>query len=229
MLLDIKGVSKSYGETSVVSHFSLSMNKSEITVLCGGNGAGKSTIIKMITGIIQPTTGTISINGIECQNNRMAYSKQIGFMPDDFQLQQPLTVYEFLSFYAALKDATSNVKETLENVGLLERRNQLISKLSKGMRQRLLLAQALVAKPQLILLDEPTNGLDPQWVKSLIEILINLKGNGQGVLFSTHNLAVAEEVADRVIFLKKGVIKESILFELETSRELSKFYKEIFL
>ncbi|MCT8139278.1 ABC transporter ATP-binding protein [Anaerobacillus sp. CMMVII] len=228
VLLKIENVSKVYADNQVVSPFDFSMNKPEVIALCGGNGAGKSTIIKMVTGQTRATTGKITINGVDWHKNRMAYAKQIGYMPDDFHLQQPLSVIEFISFFASLKKADKHVTETLAKVGLLEKKDQLISKLSKGMRQRLLLAQALVSKPKLILLDEPTNGLDPQWVKTFIEILLDLKKNGQGILFSTHNLAVAEEVADQVIFLKNGIIKERIHFEENVPRDLSQYYKEVF-
>jgi ABC-type multidrug transport system ATPase subunit len=227
-LLTIENVSKVYGGTCVVEPFRLSMKKSEIIALCGGNGAGKSTIIKMVAGLTVPTTGSIFINNLDWNKDRMSYAKELGFMPDDFHFQQPLTVLEFLSFYASLKKANKNVNQTLKIVGLMEKKDQLITKLSKGMRQRLLLAQAIVSKPALVLLDEPTNGLDPHWINSFMEILLNLKRDGQAILFSTHNLTVAEKVADQVIFLKEGIIKEHLHFEAEKQRDLSKYYKEVF-
>lgn len=229
VLLQIKNVSKTYDKTLVVAPFDLGMTNPGIIALCGGNGAGKSTIIKMIAGVIRPTTGTIFINNLDWNQDRTQYAHQLGYMPDDFQLNQPLSVFEYLSFYASLKKATNNVIETLELVGLKEKKDQLISKLSKGMRQRLLLGQAIVSKPKLILLDEPTNGLDPHWVESFNEIMLATKVNNQGILFSTHNLAVAEKIADQVIFLKSGSIKEQIHFENEEPRDLSSYYKEIFV
>ena len=208
LLLQINEVSKTYDKTCVVNSFTLNQEASEIIALCGGNGAGKSTIIKMVTGIIQPTTGSIKVSGFEWQKKRIDYANQIGYMPDDFHFQQALSVGEFLHFYASLKKAEKNVLETLQLVGLSEHKNKLITKLSKGMRQRLLLAQALVAKPKLVVLDEPTNGLDPHWVQTFCEILLSIKQTNQGVLFSTHNLAVAEKVADKVLFLKNGKNKK---------------------
>lgn len=228
-LLTIKNVSKVYGNTCVLEPIELSMKNTEIIALCGGNGAGKSTIIKMVTGLTRPTTGSITINNIDWTKNRIEYAKQLGYMPDDFHFQQPLSVVEYLLFFASLKKAQKHVKQTLDIVGLTEKSDQLITKLSKGMRQRLLLAQAIVSKPALVLLDEPTNGLDPHWVDSFTKILLSLKKNGQGVLFSTHNLSVAEKVADRVLFLKNGTIKEDLYFEKDVQRDLSKYYKEVFL
>ncbi|MFN7249472.1 MAG: ABC transporter ATP-binding protein [Anaerobacillus sp.] len=227
-LLEIDNVSKSYGSTRIVDPFSLTMNKSNIIALCGGNGAGKSTIIKMVTGLTQPITGTIRINGLLWRKERMNYAKQLGYMPDDFHFQEALSVFEYLSFYASLKKSTKYVKETLEIVGLWDKKSQLISKLSKGMRQRLLLAQAMVSKPKLLLLDEPTNGLDPHWIKTFQEIIICLKNNGQSILFSTHNIAVAEAVSDQVIFLRNGVIIEKVNFMNGEDRDLSKYYKAVF-
>lgn len=225
--LVIEKVSKSYDKNCVVAPFSFSLEKSEIAVLCGGNGAGKSTIIKMVAGLIRPTTGSIVLNGVDGKKDRLKYVNQLGYMPDDFQFQQALTIFEFLQFYASLKKANEYVKETLEMVGLLDKKGQLISKLSKGMRQRLMLAQALVSKPSLLLLDEPTNGLDPQWIRMFNEIVMNTaKQQETTILFSTHNLLVAEEVADHVLFLENGLIKEKV--SLKNERDLTKYYKKIF-
>lgn len=228
-VLHLNNVSKTYGKILVVKSFDLTMTKPSIIALCGGNGAGKSTIIKMITGVLRPTQGIISVNGVDWNKDRIHYANQLGYMPDDSHFHQPLTVFEYLSFFATLKKAEKEVAETLTIVGLKEKKDQLISKLSKGMRQRLSLAQAIVGKPKLLLLDEPTNGLDPHWVQSFNEILLNTKKNGQGILFSTHNLTVAESVADKVIFLKEGSMKENIDFESGTPRDLSGYYKEIFV
>lgn len=209
-------VSKSIEKKTIVHPVSLQISSGDIVALCGGNGAGKSTLLRMTAGIIQPTSGKLSVNGLEHRKKRKEYAESIGYMPDDFHFQQPLSALELLTFYAELKGIKEDrVLQLLEQMGLTEVKHKPASAYSKGMRQRLLFAQALLAKPPLLILDEPTNGLDPYWMEAFIASLLELKQAGHTVLFSTHQLHVAEKVADQVVFMADGqVLKAASLPEL---------------
>lgn len=202
-------VTKKIRKTQIIHGVSLQVEQGEIVALCGVNGAGKSTLLRMIAGISQPTSGVITINGLRWKKHRKAYAQQIGYMPDDYLFGQGLTAKETLGFWAALREIPEErVEEMLHMVGLSEFKRKTVSSFSKGMRQRLLFAQAMLAKPELLILDEPTNGLDPYWMDSFVELVRQVKEEGQSVIFSTHQLPIAEVAADRVIFLKDGSIVE---------------------
>lgn len=209
-MLELRDVSKQIDKRPIVQPISLTVPPGEVLALCGGNGAGKSTILRMIVGITQPTAGTIQVNGYERKKNRKAYADSIGYMPDDFLFGQSLSAKETLLFYAKLRRIPpSKALQTLERVGLQQVQHKSATSYSKGMRQRLLFAQALLADPALLVLDEPTNGLDPFWMEAFVQFMKELKASGQTVIFSTHQLEVAEEVADRVLFLNEGEVLRS--------------------
>ncbi|MGG2092693.1 ABC transporter ATP-binding protein [Bacillus sp. S13(2024)] len=210
-LLQVSKVSKQYKTKQALSHFSIQVDGGTCIVLCGGNGAGKSTLLHILAGISKPTEGTIVLNGVTLHENRNAYVSQIGYMPDDFHAQEMMTVQEFLSFYGVLRKASQKqIKEILEKIGLVEKRNELVKHLSKGMRQRLVFGQALLGKPKLLLLDEPTNGLDPFWVNAFVEVLQDIKKEGTIVIFSTHMMDVAAEIGDCILFMKDGIVTKRI-------------------
>lgn len=203
--LVINNISKRIKKRVIVEPLTHSLNTGNIIALCGGNGAGKSTLIRLITGLISPTSGEVYLNGISKKQNKKKFLNEIGYMPDDFQFQKSITAKETLLFYAKLKGIGSKrVEDIFKQVGLLEDQNKKVSTFSKGMNQRLLLAQALLANPNFLILDEPTNGLDPYWVKQFSKLMLSAKKNGQTIIFSTHDLHVAEEIADEVLFLKNG-------------------------
>ncbi|WP_019638325.1 ABC transporter ATP-binding protein [Paenibacillus fonticola] len=192
-------------EQTLVENINLNVEAGSIVGLCGGNGAGKSTVLRMIAGIMQPTTGEITVGGVQWNKSRKQFSQLIGYMPDDFHFSHGLTAGEALSFWAALRRVPkSRVDEVLEIVGLEDKRNKQVHTFSKGMRQRILFAQAILGKPPLLIMDEPTNGLDPYWMNEFVRLLQNIKQDGHTVLFSTHQLDIAEEVADYVVFLNNG-------------------------
>lgn len=208
--LKLENIEKKNGDQQLVHPLSITFQSGQIIALCGGNGAGKSTIIRMVAGLTKPTNGIISIAGKTIDKDRNGYLNQIGYMPDDFQFSGGETAYEALSFWGDLKDVPrERVKELLELVGLQHTGKKKVQSFSKGMRQRLLLAQALLAKPPLLLLDEPTNGLDPFWMKQFVQLLRSSAEEGQTVLFSTHQLQVAEAIADYIVFLKDGKVELS--------------------
>ena len=211
-LLEVKDVSKVYKSKTALAPISLTAKDGECIVLAGGNGAGKSTLLHLLSGILSPSSGKITLNDIELQKNRKKYVKEIGFMPDDFHAEQTLTVEEFLMFYASLRNVKKErVREIIALIGLEEQATTRISKLSKGMRQRLLFGQASLAKPALLLLDEPTNGLDPYWVNVFVELIKEIQESGTIIIFSTHMMDVAAEAADRVVFMKNGQVVEELI------------------
>ncbi|WP_442600593.1 ABC transporter ATP-binding protein [Paenibacillus sp. KN14-4R] len=208
-ILQLKEVTKRIEKQQIIHSVDLKICQGQVLALCGGNGAGKSTILRMIAGILQPTSGFIEVNGVSWKQNRRSYAEQIGYMPDDYLFGQGLSAEETLTFWASLRKVSKDrVRETLRIVGLYEVKSKSVSSFSKGMRQRLLFAQALLTKPPLLIMDEPTNGLDPYWLESFISLVRSAKQEGHAVIFSTHQLQIAEAVADQVVFLKEGRIME---------------------
>jgi ABC-type multidrug transport system ATPase subunit len=154
---------------------------------------------------MQPSLGAIQVNGFAWNKDRKSYANQIGYMPDDYQFTPGLTAFEALSFWAALRGVSKQrIDDTLIMVGLENKKNNKVQTFSKGMRQRLLFAQAILARPPLLILDEPTNGLDPYWMNEFVQLILEVRKEGHAVIFSTHQLPVAEEVADHVVFLDQG-------------------------
>nr|WP_126428575.1 ABC transporter ATP-binding protein [Brevibacillus marinus] len=212
--LDMRQVSKVIDGKTIVHPVDIQVSPGQVVALCGGNGAGKSTILRMIVGLTRPTTGSIRLNGLGWQEQRSEYAKQIGYMPDHFNFGSALTAAETIRFYAALRgQSAAEAERVLRAVGLYEVRNKRVSVFSKGMQQRLLFAQALLGRPALLVLDEPTNGLDPYWMDAFVDLVREVKEHGQAVIFSTHQLPVADAVADRAILLMDGQIIRSATSE----------------
>ncbi|GIO31225.1 MULTISPECIES: ABC transporter ATP-binding protein [Paenibacillus] len=223
VIVQVQGLSKSIKKQPIVSDISFSLKKGGILALCGGNGAGKSTVLRMLAGILQPTAGSVSVNGISREHNRRLYAEQIGYMPDDFQFQPGFAARETLLFWASLRKVSKErVEEVLAMVGLEAAGKKRVGSFSKGMRQRLLLAQALLAKPPALLMDEPTNGLDPFWTREFVRLLKQIRQDGGTMIFSTHQLEVAEELADHVVFLHRGRVagEGSVRFFRDRHRSL---------
>jgi ABC-2 type transport system ATP-binding protein len=209
--LEISSVSKRFKKKTALQPFSIKVDSGECIAICGGNGAGKSTLLHIIAGISDPGEGTVRIDGIDLKINRNKYVSSLGYMPDEFFAQETMTVTEFLTFYGKFrKVGQSRIKEVIQVLGLEEKRNTMVKYLSKGMRQRLLFGQAWVANPVVLILDEPTNGLDPYWINRFIDLLKKIKNNGTTILFSTHMMDVAAEVADQVIYMENGCLLEII-------------------
>lgn len=201
----IDNVSKTFRGRTVVQEVGMTVGRGAAVALCGGNGAGKSTLLRMIAGILQPTAGTIAVNGYSWRTDRRQYARQIGYMPDDYRFSPGLTALETMLFWARLRGLNeSRAREVLEEVGLSDTGGKAVASFSKGMRQRVLFGQALLAKPPLILMDEPTNGLDPYWMSTFVKLVRQAAAQGQTVLFSTHQLEIAEALADRIVFMQEG-------------------------
>lgn len=218
MDIQFKSVSKIYDNQKAVDAISFSAKKGEIIGFLGPNGAGKSTTMKMLTGAVKPSSGKIVVNGIDISENLIATQREIGYLPEHNPLYKELYVKEYLQFCAEIHQI-QNKKETIESVieeiGLTNEAHKKIQQLSKGYQQRVGLAAAILHNPSILVLDEPTTGLDPN---QLIEIrkLIKKLGKNKIVLFSTHILQEVEAVCNRVMILKKGqVILDQLVADLQ--------------
>ena len=222
MSIKIKKVSKIYGNQKAVDNISFSAKKGEIIGFLGPNGAGKSTTLKMLTGFIQPTSGKLLVNGIDISENALETQKSIGYLPEHNPLYKELYVKEYLQFCAnvhQIKDAKNVINTVIEKVGLTAEAHKKINQLSKGYQQRVGLASSILHNPSILILDEPTTGLDPN---QLVEIraLIKELGKDKTVLFSTHIMQEVEAVCDRVIIVKKGkIVIDKLLSELKNNNQ----------
>jgi len=215
MGLLIQNIEKSYGDRKVLSNLSLKCEKGEIIGLLGLNGAGKTTLMKILTGINTKWKGNISFNGINLRN-KLKYVQQItGYLPENNPLYNELYVSEYLLFISKLyKIKTANLEKIISIIGLNDYKNHKIEKLSKGYKQRVGLAASIIHDPKLLILDEPTTGLDPNQIIEIRELIKKL-GKEKIVLFSTHILQEVEALCTRVILLHRGkIILDSSLEKL---------------
>ena len=214
-MIKLSNVSKSYENKKVVKNINLEIKEGEIFGFLGPNGAGKTTTIKMIVGLNQPTTGAISING---RGMNMKSRALIGFMPEDPYFYEHLTAKEFMDFMKKLfPKSDQDISKLLELVGLKDKESVKISTFSKGMKQRLGLAQALVNNPKYLFLDEPLDGLDPIGRREFKKILLDLKQEGKTIFFNSHILSDVEEICDKI-----GIINEGKLIYSGTIKDFSK-------
>lgn len=209
-MIEVKNVTKKYGNFTAVDNISFNVKDGEIVGLLGPNGAGKSTTMNMITGFIEATEGDIIVNGYDISKKSGKAKKQIGYMPEGVPSYQELTTKEFVKYMAELKIVDRKTrKEEIENVikqtGLEEVQNKLIKNLSRGYKQRVSMAGALVGNPDVLILDEPTVGLDP---KQILEIrnLIKELGKKHTVILSSHILSEVSQICERVVIINKGKI-----------------------
>jgi ABC-2 type transport system ATP-binding protein len=200
MILELRNISKKYKNKEALSPVDLTINKGECIVLCGGNGAGKSTMIKILTGIEKSTSGQVVFHSKK--------KKPFAYMPDQMNFSPEFTPLEILKYYGKfLNTPKERIQEVLMDVGLWEKRNQKVGGFSKGMSQRLNLAQCLLADTDIYILDEPTNGLDPYWVIQFKEVIQSLKKQQKTVIVSSHIMRDAIEIADKVLILFNGKVK----------------------
>lgn len=200
--VELAGIAKSYGSQMAVQDVDLSLRRGECIALAGHNGAGKSTLIKLMLGLITPTRGTISVLD---RNPASGGHADIGYLPESLALYPSMTGAETLAFYAKLKrQPVARNAALLERVGIAHAAGRRVGTYSKGMRQRLGLAQALLGTPQLLLLDEPTAGLDPALRQNFYQLLGELREQGVTVVLSSHALAEVEGRADRIVIMNCG-------------------------
>ncbi len=200
-------VSKSFGRQVAVAEVDLTLGPGECVGLVGHNGAGKSTLIKLMLGLLHPSGGRVSVLGENPTGGGGArMRRQIGYLPENVALYPALTGIETMAFYAALKgESVVRARELLDRVGLpADAANRAVGTYSKGMRQRLALAQAMLGRPRVMLLDEPTSGLDPALRQSFYAILRTLRADGATVLLSSHALAELEGEVDRIVVMNQG-------------------------
>jgi ABC-2 type transport system ATP-binding protein len=207
MSIEVQGVTKFYGEQKALDNVTFSVKKGEIVGFLGPNGAGKSTMMKIITGYVPASSGLISVNGIEVGDN-IEIRKKIGYLPENNPLYPEMYVREYLGFVASiykLSDPKKHIDNIISNTGLVPEQKKKIGALSKGYKQRVGLAQALIHNPDVLILDEATTGLDPN---QLVEIrnLIKESGKEKTVMLSTHIMQEVEAICDRVIIIDNGVI-----------------------
>ncbi len=224
-MIEVKNVTKKYGSTIAVDDVSFEVKDGEVVGFLGPNGAGKSTTMNMITGFIEPTMGQIIVNGNDISKRPRKAKKEIGYMPENVPLYYELTAKEFVSYMAELKlvkrsERKQEVEKVLKETGLEDVKNKLIRNLSRGYKQRVSMAGALVGNPDVIILDEPTVGLDPKQITE-IRSLIKELGKNHTVILSTHILSEVSQICERVIIINKGKI-----VAIDTPENLEKTTRE---
>ena len=213
MSLQIIDLTKKFGEQTALDNINLNIKKNEIVGLLGPNGAGKSTLMKSITGVLKIETGQILFQGRDISQSPIESKKNIGFLPENNPLYQDMFVKEYLNFVANIhKISSKRVEEVIDLVGITPEKSKKISQLSKGYKQRVGLAQAIIHQPDLLILDEPTNGLDPN---QIIEIrnLIKEISHEKTIILSTHIMQEVEALCSRVILIHKGHIIQDCSIE----------------
>ena len=235
-MLELRNVTKRYPATTAVKDVSFVARRGEVTGYLGPNGSGKSTTLKMITGLIDPTDGQILFDGEPVQRDPIAYRQRIGYVPEEPQLYPHLTGAEYLEMVGQLRGMlqrplAAKIDGFLRLLALHEDRHVTISSYSKGMRQKVLLAAALLHNPDLVLLDEPFSGLDVNSALVLRDLIRELAARGKAVLFSSHEMETVERVSARVVILHKGrvVANDSIgrLRELMSQPNLEGIFAQL--
>ena len=209
-MIQVENITKKYGSFTAVSNINFEIEEGEIVGFLGPNGAGKSTTMNMITGFIEPTSGKIKIDGYDISKKPRKAKRQIGYMPEGVPLYSELTVKEFVTYMAELKgvrkkERKEKVEKAIKETGLTEVENKLTRNLSRGYKQRVSMAGALVSNPKVIILDEPTVGLDPKQVTE-IRALIKKLGKEHTVILSSHILSEVSQICNRVIIINNGKI-----------------------
>lgn len=204
MAISVKNLNKKYGDQWALKDVSLEIDKTEVVGLLGPNGAGKSTLMKCLVGALEPTSGDILVQDISVRENYFQTKRHMGYLPENNPLYTNMYVKEYLSFVANIRKCSNeDVEEVIGKVGLTPERNKKIKQLSKGYKQRVGLAQAIIHKPDILILDEPTNGLDPNQILE-IRNLIKEVGKDKTVIISTHIMQEVAALCSRVILLNKG-------------------------
>jgi len=209
-MIDVQHVTKRYGNMTALDDISFSINKGEIVAFLGPNGAGKTTTMRILTGFMPPTHGTVRIAGFDCLQTPWEVKKYIGYLPETPPLYLELTVSEYLMFVGRIKRVhPEQLAERMDTIivqtGLADVRGRVIGHLSRGYRQRVGLAQALLHNPPVLILDEPTTGLDPNQIIEIRDLIKNLAGS-HTIILSTHMLAEATAICQRVIIIHQGRI-----------------------
>ena len=206
IMIETQGLSKYYGEFIAVENLNITIREGEVVAFLGPNGAGKSTTMKMLTGYLAPSAGTAKICGMEVAGNRQEVANRIGYLPENGPLYEEMTPRNLLHFFADARSMNDDLKskridEVVEQCAIGSVLNKPIGKLSRGFRQRVGMANVLLHEPDVLIMDEPTAGLDPNQV---LEVRKTIKGLGKTILLSTHILQEVPEMADRIILINQG-------------------------
>lgn len=209
-MIEVKDLTKSFGDRTAVDHVSFTVNRGEILGFLGPNGAGKTTTMRMLTSLLPASSGTAVVAGFDVFNDSLEVRRRIGYLPEIPPLYPDMTVEAYLDFVARIKNVpaekrTARIADAMEKTSITDKRGELIHKLSRGYKQRVGLAQALVHDPEVVILDEPTIGLDP---KQIIEVRHLIKGLGGShtIILSTHILPEVSMTCDRVVIINRGKI-----------------------
>jgi ABC-2 type transport system ATP-binding protein len=207
-MIQVEALTRTYGDLIAVDHVSFDIAQGEIVGLLGHNGAGKTTIMKMLTGYLEPGGGCITIDGLNIAEHRQAVQRQIGYLPENDPLYPEMTVIDYLDYAAALHgvappERPARIREAIQKTELASKAAATIGTLSRGYRQRVGVAQAILHNPRLLILDEPTNGLDPTQVQHMRELIRSLAQQAT-IIISTHILQEVQAICDRVIIIRNG-------------------------
>jgi len=245
-LIKVKNLTKKYGNFVAVDNINFEILDGEIVGLLGPNGAGKTTTMNMITGFIQPSEGEINVNGYDVENDSQKSKLQIGYMPEGVPLYSELTIREFITYMGELKkipkgEIKNQMQKILEDTDLKDVQNKLIRNLSRGYKQRVSLAGALIGNPKVLILDEPTVGLDPKQITEIRELIKSL-GKKHTVILSSHILSEVSQICEKVIIINKGKIiaqdtplnlekavqnKNTILVTIEEKQNINEIVQKI--
>jgi len=227
MSITVEGISKFYGKQKALNKISFSIEKGEIVGFLGPNGAGKSTLMKILTGYLIPSEGKASVNNIPLSGNLLEAQRNIGYLPEHNPLYMEMYIREFLSFNASIyKIDKMRIEEVIYLTGLTSEANKKIEQLSKGYRQRVGLAAALLHDPSVLILDEPTTGLDPNQLVEIRNLILSIGkeqsdgGSSKTIFLSTHIMQEVEAICDRVIIINKGkIVADKKMNELRDEQE----------
>jgi ABC-2 type transport system ATP-binding protein len=224
-MIELRSLTKRYGSFTAVNGVDLDVPRGELFGFLGPNGAGKTTTLRIIAGILRPSSGTVRIGGIDIAANPVAAKQKLGFIPDRPFIYEKLTGVEFLRFVAGLygqsgAETERRGRELLALFDLEEWQDELVESYSHGMRQKLIISSAFVHKPEVIVVDEPMVGLDPKAARTIKDLFREYTRRGNTIMMSTHTLEVAESMCDRIAIIQRGVIRASgTMSELRASAE----------
>lgn len=209
-MIEVRGLTKSYGDRLAIDHLNFSVSKGEVVGFLGPNGAGKSTTMKIITGYMAPSAGSVKVAGFDVFENPLEVKQRIGYLPETPPVYGDMVVSDYLAFVARLKkvpraEVKAAVDKALDKTHLKDVKNRMIQNLSKGYKQRVGLAQALVSDPEILILDEPTVGLDPKQVQEVRKLISELRGQ-HTIILSTHILPEVQASCSRIIIINSGKI-----------------------
>ena len=223
-MIETENLTRKFGKLTAVDNVTLKINKGEVFGFLGPNGAGKTTTVRMLCCLISKTSGKARIGDfdVDQEEDRLKIRKMVGYLSGDVGLYENLSAYKNLDFYGKLYEVPStereeNIKRLLQLLGIWERKDDAVAGFSKGMKQKLAIARALIHEPQLLFLDEPTANLDPEAAKTVRDFILELKKEKRTIFMNTHNLAEAERVCDRIAVLKTKLIRVGSPEDLERS------------